>query len=225
MTLSVIIPAYNEETTIKKTLIDLYENHEPQEVIVVDGGSSDKTVSLVRELDYPNLKLIQSGKGRAVQMNQGVLQARGDALLFLHADTHLPQRGLELIQESFSKGLHAGRFRMQFDDSRVSLRLFQPYTHLQCFSYGDQGIFVTRELFDEIGGYAAKVPFEDVAFYRQLRRKTSPIILPAKVTTSARRFLKNGTWRQKWINLFLVGLIAFGFDISTQKEKLYPDIR
>ena len=223
MKLSIIIPTYNEESCIEKTLEDLYEHHNPDEVILVDGGSEDRTLLCARE--YPEVEIYSSEKGRAKQMNLGAKKATGDGLLFLHADTELPMRALDLIKETLEGQIKAGRFRMRFDDRSFSLRMFETYTHLPCFSYGDQCFFMKREVFEELGGYRPDVPFEDVDFYKRLSQLTKPIILKEKVTTSARRFTKVGRMRQKFINLFLIGLYYAGFNVLPLKEKYYTDVR
>lgn len=219
--ISVIIPTYNEESEIQTTLRDLYFCHEPHEIIVVDGGSTDQTVLLASQW----AKVIFSEKGRARQMNEGAQQATGDTLLFLHADTRLPKNGLELIKEVMSQGASAGRFRIKFDDRRWLLRFYETYTRFHFFSYGDQGFFVTRELFEKLGGFDEGAPFEDIDFYRRLRRVTKPVIIQEPVVTSARRFTRNGCIRQKLINVFLVALYYSGFNILGLKGKFYPEIR
>ncbi|MBI4115176.1 MAG: TIGR04283 family arsenosugar biosynthesis glycosyltransferase [Candidatus Omnitrophica bacterium] len=221
MKISVIIPTYNEESTICDTLQDLCSHHQPDEIIVVDGGSTDKTVSLASK--WANV--ISSAKGRARQMNEGTRIATGDVFLFLHADTRLPKNGLEQIKEVVSQGASAGRFRMKFDNRQWLLRFYETYTRFHFFSYGDQGFFVTRKLFEKLYGFSETVSFEDIDFYQRLRWLTSPVIIQDPVVTSARRFTQNGCVRQKLINIFLVALCYSGFNILGLKGKLYPEIR
>jgi len=221
MKISVIIPAYNEESTIHKTLEDLMVRHQAEEVIVVDGGSTDNTVALAKEWT----KVIRSQKGRARQMNRGAEEATGDIFLFLHADTKLPEQGLVRIRRAIEGGAKGGRFRMRFDHRDWLLRFYESYTRFHVFSYGDQGFFVTRELFQKLGGFNESVPFEDIDFYKRLRRLTQPVIIKEPVVTSARRFCGVGCLRQRFINLFLVGLYYAGFNVLRMKEKLYPEIR
>lgn len=218
---TVIIPTLNEATTIHSTLEDLFTRHPPHEVLVVDGGSTDETVRLASEWT----RVISSEKGRARQLNRGAETATGDIFLFLHADTRLPEGGLEKIRKAVESGREAGRFRMQFDKDNWLLRFYSLYTRFQFFSYGDQGFFVRRELFQELGGFREEVPFEDIDFYQRLRRKTRPVILPDCVTTSARRFSQGGFVRQKLINLWLVGLYYMGGDVASMKTKFYPEVR
>lgn len=219
--ISVIIPTYNEEKVIHGTLEDLFMRHSPDEVIVVDGGSQDKTVSIAREW----AKVIRSVKGRAQQMNTGASLATGDIFLFLHADTKLPSTGILKIREAVQKGALSGRFRMRFDERRRLFRFYESYTRFQFFSYGDQAFFVQKEIFKLLGGYRGDVPFEDIDFYQRLRRITKPVILKEAVVTSARRFSQVGCLRQKFINIFLVSLYRIGLDVFQTKEKLYPEIR
>ena len=221
MKISVIIPAYNEESTIHKTLEDLMVKHKAEEVIVVDGGSTDNAVALAKEWT----KVIRSEKGRARQMNRGAGEATGDIFLFLHSDTQLPEEGLALIRKVIANGAEAGRFRMRFDHRDWLLRFYESYTRFHFFSYGDQGFFVTRKMFEDLGGFNETVPFEDIDFYKRLRQLTRPVIINNPVITSARRFCGVGCLRQKFINLFLVGLYYAGFNVLGMKEKLYPEIR
>lgn len=222
MTLSIIIPALNEEKSIESTLENLLAHHKPDEVIVIDGGSHDETVRIASRY----AKVISAKPGRARQMNEGARHARGDIFLFLHADTQLPERGLDFIREAIEiGGAKAGRFRLAFDHPSPWLAFYASYTRFHFFSYGDQAFFVTRDLFWEIGGFREDVPFEDIDFYKRLRQVTRPVIIPAPVTTSARRFLRVGCLRQKLINLYLVSLYYLGFNISPFKRRLYSDVR
>ena len=219
--ISVVIPTYNEEKVIHAALEDLFTRHSAEEVLVVDGGSRDKTVSLAKEWT----SVLPSGKGRAVQMNLGARQATGDIFLFLHADTRLPKGGLGMIKDEIRKGARAGRFRMRFDDRRWLLRVYESYTRFHFFSYGDQGFFVAKEFFEQLGGFNEAVPFEDIDFYKRVRQETTPVILQEPVITSARRFTQKGCIQQKFMNLFLVALYYAGFKVLGMKEKLYPEIR
>ena len=224
MNISVIVPALNEESVIGKTLSNLTSHHQPHEVIVVDGGSRDQTRDIAIASGFA--KVISSEPGRARQMNLGAKQTSGDVLLFLHADTKLPKNALEIIRQKIeNQSFKAGRFRLKFDEEKWLLRFFASYTRFHSFSYGDQAFFVTRSLFDSIGGFREDVPFEDIEFYKRLRKITRPVIIKEPVITSARRFTSVGCMKQKFINLFLVGLYYAGWDVLSFKEKWYPDVR
>lgn len=219
--LSVILPTYNEEKVIHETLEDLLTKHRPDEVIVVDGGSQDRTVAMAKEWT----QTVKGERGRAKQMNLGARLARGDIFLFLHADTRLPPGGLVQIKTAVEQGAQAGRFRLRFDERHWLLRFYESYTRFHFFSYGDQGFFAQKRLFERIGGFREDAPFEDIDFYRRLRQVTKPQILPQAVVTSARRFHQVGRMKQKFLNLFLVSLYYAGFDVFRFKQKLYPEIR
>jgi len=221
MKLSVIIPAWNEEKTIEETLKALLHAHQPDEVLVVDGGSTDQTAAIAGRWG----RVLASAKGRARQMNEGARQAAGDILLFLHADSKLPAGGLAKIKEAVGQGFQGGKFQMRFDDNHWLLRIYEVNTRFHFFSYGDQGFFVTRERFKKMGGFREEVPFEDIDFYKRLRQDTRPVIIKDKVVTSARRFTQNGRMKQKMVNFFLVAMYYSGFNVFDFKEKLYPDIR
>lgn len=221
MKISVIIPAYNEAASIEATLKYVLEQ-KPDEILVVDGGSEDETAAHASQW----ARVVPSAKGRARQLNEGARAATGDLFLFLHADTELPQGAIESIRKAIGEGrCEAGRFRMRFDEGHLLTKLYTFYTRFQFFSYGDQGFFVTREIFNRLGGFREDHPFEDIDFYQRLRKVTRPLILPLTVTTSARRFRGVGRFRQKWINLWLVTLYYMGFNIVPLKEKLYRDVR
>ena len=221
MRLSVIIPTLNEEKTIHATLENLFIKQGPDEVLVVDGGSKDRTALIAGEWT----DVLHAVRGRANQMNAGASHATGDILLFLHADTKLPDGGLSKIKQAILAGAKAGRFRMRFDERRFLLGLYESYTRFQCFSYGDQAFFMRREIFEALGGFRTEVPFEDIDFYRRLCRITQPVILKEQVITSARRFSSVGDLKQKFINLFLVALYYAGFNVLRFKQKFYRDTR
>ncbi len=197
---SVILPAFNEEARIKSALIDLTENHRPDEIIVVDGGSSDQTAVIASQY----ATVVKSEKGRATQMNDGASTAVGGILLFLHVDTRLPPGGLTAVRDALCRTqTQSGRFRMSFGHPHPLLKLYEYQTRFHCFSYGDQGLFIRSTLFRSLGGFDDAVAFEDIDFYRRLLKHDRPIILKDPVTTSPRRFLENGVIRQKLINITL----------------------
>ena len=192
--LSIIIPVLNEEAIIEESLRHLKNvcSGITTEILVVDGGSSDGTIALAKNL---GVKVVSSEKGRAPQMNYGADMASGDILYFLHADT-LPPRGFEeAILEAVDSGNAAGCFQMKFDSESRFLKFFAWFTrvnHKLCRG-GDQSLFVTKALFDKTGGFDENFKiYEDTEFICRLYEKGSFKILQQKVTTSARRYRHNG---------------------------------
>lgn len=196
MRLSIIIPVLNEERTIAATLADL--DHVPdREIIVVDGGSTDRTAEIVRAT---SARLVVSPRGRAVQMNAGARQAAGDMLLFLHADTQLPDSANRDIAEGMADArCVGGRFDIRLDSTRPLLRLVGHMISLRSrltrVATGDQAIFVRRAVFERLGGFPEIPIMEDVAFSRALKKSGRIACLRARVVSSARRWEEHGPIR------------------------------
>lgn len=195
--ISVIIPAFNEEKALPQTLQALFAQPGDYEVIVVDGGSTDRTVEIAAA--WPDIRLVTAAKGCASQMNAGAIIAGGEWLLFLHADTLLPDDALRRIEELDARPVvQAGGFRHRFSGDDWRLRLISWLDNIRCqrtrVIYGDQAIFVRRTLFQEIGGFPRQPVLEDVALCEKLVRNTRPLILKETVTTDARKFVQEGVW-------------------------------
>lgn len=194
--ISVVIPAYNEEKALPETLARVFAQDMDSEVIVVDGGSCDATCYIA--CTNERVQLITAPKGRASQMNAGARRARGEWLLFLHADTHLPDGALSAIA-SLPDDVQAGGFRHCFSGNDWRLRLISWLDNLRCrrtrVFYGDQALFVRRALFEHLGGFPENHPLEDVVFGEQLRNTTRPQLLNLHVVTDARKFLRMGVWK------------------------------
>jgi rSAM/selenodomain-associated transferase 2 len=196
--ISVIIPTLNEEIALPSTLLSLMEQPGDYEVIVVDGGSTDRTCELVR--GEPRARLLTAPKGRAPQMNAGAKQAGGEWLLFLHADTLLPDGALAKLNRMEGDGsVQAGGFLHRFTGKDWRLRWVSALDNFRCrrsrIIYGDQALFVRRELFERIGGFPEQPILEDVAFGESLLRHATPILLSPPVLTDSRKFVKMGVWR------------------------------
>ena len=194
--LSVIVPTLDEERCLAHTLAEI-GNSSGEEILVVDGGSADATVSLAREA---GARCLQSPAGRAAQMNAGAAAARGEILLFLHADTLLPSDYRHHVEAVLRRpGVVAGAFRLAFDDPRRSLRLIAAGANVRSKilqqPYGDQALFLRRETFETLGGFRELPVMEDYDFVRRLRARGRIAIAPAHVTTSSRRWLRHGVWR------------------------------
>lgn len=194
--ISIIIPVLNEAENIRQA-IACTQPSTNIEVIVVDGGSQDDTYKIASNL---NVTIISSFPGRAVQMNKGARLAKGDILLFLHADTRLPTGFDVMIRTALQKtGTVAGAFALRIDAEVASLRLVEwgvnMRSHFWQMPYGDQAIFLTKETFNKIGNFP-ELPFmEDFEIMRRLKRIGRITIIPVPVITSARRWLQKGIWK------------------------------
>ncbi len=214
--ISIIIPAINEAGNIQKAIATTQANLDV-EVIVVDGGSSDDTVAIAQSL---NVKVISSSPGRAVQMNAGAVAASGEILLFLHADTRLPPGFDEMIRTALQQpGAVAGAFKLQIDASRLSLRWVEwgvnVRSHFYQMPYGDQAIFLTKEIFEQINGFPELPIMEDFELMRRLKRIGRVVIIPTPVVTSARRWLQKGVLKTTLLNQIVI--IAYLLGVSPER--------
>jgi rSAM/selenodomain-associated transferase 2 len=197
MKLSIVIPVLNEAAGIEAALQALAPyRRRGAEVIVVDGGSSDATADLARPLAD---RMIAGPRGRGPQMNVGAAAARGDVLLFLHADTRLPENADRLVLDSLQRsGPSWGRFDARFDGggllALVAL-MMNTRSRLSGIATGDQAMFATRAAFEAAGGFPPIALMEDVALSARLKRIGRPLCLAARVTTSARRWQRHGVLR------------------------------
>jgi rSAM/selenodomain-associated transferase 2/rSAM/selenodomain-associated transferase 1 len=210
--ISIIIPALNEAATIVRTLSHL-ERVDNLEVIVVDGGSIDETAALARSR---GVKVIHSNPGKAIQMNTGAAAATGDILVFLHADTLLPEGFSDQIVSALNqKDVAAGAFRLSIDSTAAGIRFIECMANLRSrllrLPYGDQALFMKKSLFDEIGGFPELLIMEDFILIRRLKCKGKITIVPKAVTTSPRRWLQLGIFKTWLINQLIIMAYFLGF--------------
>lgn len=203
--ISIIIPTLNEQVAIPETLSCLLAQQASYtselEVIIVDGGSGDGTLSVIDSYrsNFDKLIVTTTPAGRAKQLNAGAKLASGETLLFLHADTLLPDNGLEKIDAVLRDlTIAAGCFRHKFSGSQWSLS-FISFLHnwrfrLTNIIYGDQAMFIRRSLFFQVGSFPEQLA-EDIYFSQQLLSLTRPKMLNAYVTTDSRKFKQIGIWR------------------------------
>jgi rSAM/selenodomain-associated transferase 2 len=196
MAVSVIVPTLNEEAVLAPTL-QRARQAGVREIIVVDGGSTDATVAIARQLADV---VISVPPGRAGQMNAGAQRARGTTLLFLHADTLVPDGFATLALAACARpGAVGGRFDVTLQPTSLLIRLTGELmnwrSRLTCIATGDQAIFIRREVFNRLGGYAPIPLMEDVDLSRRMKRAGRTVCLSERVTTSARRWQKNGVVR------------------------------
>jgi rSAM/selenodomain-associated transferase 2 len=203
----------NEERAIGPTLDAIGVGAPGAEIIVVDGGSIDRSVEVARARGAQTLS---AGRGRARQMNAGAAAARGEALAFVHADTIVPATFASDIATALAgPGVVGGRFDVELDElslaARLLGRLISLRSRLMRSATGDQAIFVRREVFAAMGGFAEIDLCEDVDFARRLKQSGRVACLRARVVTSARRWRQNGMIRtvlRMWLikSLFLAGV-------------------
>ncbi|MCI0527458.1 MAG: TIGR04283 family arsenosugar biosynthesis glycosyltransferase [Nitrospira sp.] len=225
MKLSIIIPALNEERSIGQTL-ERAISIQADEVIVVDGGSQDTTREIAKPLAS---HVMESLRGRALQMNAGAKAAHGDVFLFLHADTLLHLETKWVIQEVlFDPKVVGGRFDIRLDRAGwlygLVAHLVNLRSRLTKVATGDQAIFVRREVFEQIGGFSEISLMEDVEFNKSLKRLGKIACLRKKVVTSARRWEHHGPLK----TILLMWRLRFLYFIGVSPDRLksyYVDIR
>lgn len=208
---SVIIPVYNEERMLVRHGTYFQTLAQAAELIFVDGGSVDKTVTLASRLG----RVIKARKNRAAQMNAGARAAVGDILLFLHADSIIPSARLEEITQAVEKRQLAGGCLTQvLDDPGLLFRwiAFTGNVRAKGFKifYGDQGIFVRRAIFENLSGFPEVSIGEDVLFSKRLRKAGKTDILPLPILCSARRWKKQGVFRTFLMNARITTALALG---------------
>ena len=205
--LRIVVPVYQEQAALPALLAALQPlRSRGAWVVIVDGGSTDATWALARRgADEVRVAPL----GRASQMNAGAAGCESGALLFLHADTRLPEGADLLVQQALQAGAQWGRFDVRIDSRRPLLRVVQAMMNLRSrwtgIATGDQAIFVRADVFRAVGGFADQPLMEDIALSTQLRRRSAPACLRARVETSARRWEKHGVlrtialmWRLRW---------------------------
>jgi rSAM/selenodomain-associated transferase 2 len=236
--ISVISPAFNEEAALPDLLHALFRQPGEYEVLVVDGGSTDHTLQVLQEFGFSlnesrvthhaSRYLLTAPKGRASQMNAGAKQAQGDWVLFLHADTVLPDGAIQRLNEMESDpAVQAGGFMHRFSGDDWRLKLISFLDNFRCMRsriiYGDQALFVRRELFEQLGGFPSQPILEDVAFCEKLIRVTTPLLLSPPVITDARKFLKMGVWRS-FLRVLLI-ILHVEFRLPVLPRTFFQDVR
>lgn len=206
LAVAVILPVLNEAAHLEELLLALIEDQHFDELIVVDGGSMDTSVETVCKFmspDEPDSQpvpiLIQSPRGRALQMHAGAQAAESDVLLFLHADSTLPPGAADDIRDAVESGRLWGRFDVRLSGRHFLFRVIECLmnwrSRLTGIATGDQAIFVRRDVYRKLGGYAPLALMEDIEFSSRLKWVGKPVCLPGPVVASSRRWEKNGIIR------------------------------
>lgn len=208
---SIVIPALNEGALIAQAVQRAWRLG-PREVIVADGGSSDGTADSARSA---GAQVCSSPPGRARQQSAGAQHASGEFLLFLHADAWLAEGGLRQIERAAAENqAHCGAFRQQIEADGLLYRWLERgnawRVRLRGMPYGDQGIFVRRSLFEELGGFPDVRLLEDVLLMKALRRRAWPALLPGPLHVNARRWQRHGVIRQTIRNWMLLSAARAG---------------
>jgi len=224
--ISIIIPVYNESAILRERLNRLFLT-DREELIIVDGGSIDNTVAIARE--FTDNVFIEK-TGRASVMNSGAVKASGDILLFLHADSTLPSNGFSVIRSTLrDRSVAAGAFHLGIESPCLRFRIIEYASNLRAkftsFIYGDQAMFVRKELFDRIGGFADIPLMEDIEISRRLKKLGKIMFVRPPVQSSPRRWMAEGlfyTTLRDWIIAFLYTLM----NVSPERLiKYYRNVR
>jgi rSAM/selenodomain-associated transferase 2 len=203
---AVIVPVLNEAALLRTCLPELLARGDLDEIIVVDGGSTDESIEILckhlppdEARARPLLRLLQAGRGRARQMNAGAQAAEADVLLFLHVDTRLPPQAAERVREAVRRGSLWGYFDVRLSGRHALFRLIERLMTWRAaatgIATGDQALFVRRDLFRLFGGFAPIVLMEDIELCRRLKWAARPVRLRAAVVTSSRRWEQRGILR------------------------------
>lgn len=205
--ISIIIPVIDEQEGIGELLHHLRSKKSGKnqlEIIVADGGSTDETQSVVTH--FPEVKWVTSERSRAKQMNAGAKASQGNILYFLHADSFPPQNFDQYIKEAVAAKNFAGCFQMKFDSPHWWLTLmgyFTKFNHKSCRG-GDQSLFVTRSVFEELEGYdESYIIYEDNHFIGRLYKRTKFKVVRKWLVTSARKYREIGVWKLQWIYVII----------------------
>lgn len=223
--ISIIIPVYNEENILISNSAKLSDLSRKAELIFVDGGSTDRSIEIARQYGV----VLESKKGRAVQMNYGAQQARNDILFFLHADNVISRETLSNIEEIMCKDTFIGGCLSQrIDNKRPIFRLIEAQGNIRArvskVFYGDQGIFVRKDIFSQTGGFPEVPIFEDVLFTRKLKGAGKTAVLADKIIVSPRRWQKRGIIKTTIMFTRLSAMFRMGFPLERIK-RLYEDLR
>jgi rSAM/selenodomain-associated transferase 2 len=224
LSIGIVVPVYNEAALLEGALENLRRVAADFPVVVVDGNSTDGSARIAQRF-FPTEVYPEANRG--AQLNRGAACLKTDVLLFLHADSRLPQGYASQIRRALQDlQVVAGCSELEFDAALPLLRFYSWCTRFpgRFLHFGDQGFFVRREVFECMGGFRAWAFLEDVEFLRRLRRLGRFAVLPGPVVTSARRFVRHGAVRQQLRNVLLVTLFELG--VSPRRlARFYPPSR
>jgi rSAM/selenodomain-associated transferase 2 len=220
------MPVLNEAKSLRANLEQLHLSND-EELIIVDGGSSDDTMNIAGKFTD---NVFQTATGRASVMNYGAERAAGDILLFLHSDCLLPDRGFDIIRKTMNgDGVAAGGFCLKIDSTGLRFRIIETASNLRSRTagllYGDQGIFMRKETFKDIGGYAEIPLMEDIEISGKLKRMGRLALVTPPIKASPRRWLEEGalyTTIRDWCIAFSYAFLKISPETLI---KYYRDVR
>lgn len=218
MKVSIIIPTYNEEDSVGNLIDHLFKYSDDRllEIIVVDGGSTDETIRIAKNRDAT--VLTSKIKGRAAQMNSGYRFSSGDLLYFVHADSYPPKSYIDDLFLAVRNGYQAGCYRFRFDSNRFLLKVnswFTRFDRIMCRG-GDQTLFITRTLFEKLGGFRDDfLIMEDYDLIQKIQRESTFRIIPKDVVVSARKYENNAYLKVNFANLVVFMMYFFGANQHT----------
>ena len=225
--LAIVIPVFNEEKTLADALksIQNLELEAADELVFVDGGSTDKTKQLILDAGF---QCLASAQGRAKQMNKGAASTNSDIILFLHIDTAISSSNISNIKKTYNQGYVSGRFNIRLSESNISYRIISFFINLRSslskISTGDQAMFVARDVFEDIGGFPELPLMEDIALSKKLKSIGRVACLKDTLITSSRRWQKHGIAK----TVVLMWKLRFLYWLGVSPErlaKMYRDAR
>lgn len=218
--ISVIIPTLNEEANIDRLLSRLKDNSGDVEIIVVDGGSEDKTIEIAQA---HHVKTLRTKPSRAIQMNLGAQISDSKLLYFVHADTLPPESWKQTILKSMELGVEAGCFRFEFDENKGIRKVNSFCTRFpfMMFRGGDQSLYITKKLFEKIGGFDENLALmEDYDIIKKLKKHSGFSILKPPIIVSSRKYVKNNYLKVNLVNFLIFASFYLGAD-THQLKRLY----
>ncbi|MDQ3760144.1 MAG: TIGR04283 family arsenosugar biosynthesis glycosyltransferase [Actinomycetota bacterium] len=215
--MSIVVPVLNEAARIEDCLRRLRRDFPACELVIVDGGSTDRTFDLAARYAYT----IRSAAGRATQMNTGAALTTGDILWFIHADCRVPADALGLLRRAVQDpSVVGGGLQLRFDQRSLGLDYLAASSNLRArrlnWIFGDQAMFIRRDVFDSVGGFPELPLMEDFEMSRILRRRGRLAVLPTTVTASARRLVDQGVWRMT----VLMQLLKLQYLLGVDPERI-----